>query len=108
MPNMKLTKRQLILLRFYAKYETKRLTILSLIPPFRLAWLLLLVPVAAGYWYLRIGFTALGWWCIGAAVGAFLRDINRILSLSRTWPALHEIIKWERLKELIQGCEKPQ
>ena len=99
---MKLTKRQLKLLKFYAKYQTKPLTLFSIIRPFWIMWLLLLIPLAAGCWCIWAGWPAIGWVLIGASIGAFLRDLNRILSLFCTWPVLHEIINWERLEELIQ------
>jgi len=67
-------------------------------------WVLLLLPVAAGCWFIWAG-SGFGWLLIGAAIGAFLRDVNRILSLFRTWGAIHEIINWERLRELIRDSE---
>jgi hypothetical protein len=103
---MKPTKRQMMLLRFYAKYETKPLTLFCIARTFWLLWLLLLVPPAMGCWFIWAGLPVLGWIFIGASIGAFLRDVNRILSLSRTWAVIHEIIKWERLRELIQSYEK--
>jgi hypothetical protein len=106
---MKPTKRQMMLLRFYAKYETKPLTPFCFARSFWLLWLLwllLLFPIAAGCWFIWAGWSGYGWLLIGASIGAFLRDVNRILSLSRTRAVLHEIIKWERLKELIQSYEK--
>jgi len=103
---MKLTKLQLKLLKFYAKYQTEPLTLFKIMRAFRLAWLLLLLPPAFGYYYIRVGLPALGWVFIGTTIGAFLRDVNRILSLFRTWPVVHEIINWERLRELLQNNEK--
>jgi hypothetical protein len=103
---MKLTKRQMMLLSFYAKYETKPLTLFCIARTFWLLWLLLLLPIALGCWLVLAGLTGYGWLLIGTSIGAFLRDVNRILSLSRTWAAIHEIIKWERLKELLQKDEK--
>ena len=103
---MKLTRLQFKLLKFYAKYETKPLTLFSIIRPFWILWLLLLLVAGAGRWYMWAGWPAVGWLFIGASIGAFGRDVNRILSLFRTWPVLHEIINWQRLRELLQGNEK--
>lgn len=103
---MKLTKLQLKTLKFYAKYQTEPLTMLRMVRSFWLMWLLLLIPVGLGCWYLSSDWPGFGWLCIGASAGAFLRDINRILSLSRTWPAIHETINWQRLQELVQSNEK--
>ncbi|HWY32874.1 MAG TPA: hypothetical protein VNX46_19065 [Candidatus Acidoferrum sp.] len=103
---MKPTKRQMMLLKFYAKYETKPLTLYCIARAFWIAWLLLLVVPAMGSWFIWAGWPVIGWVFIGISIGAFLRDVNRILSLFRTWPAIHEIIKWERLRELMQSHEK--
>lgn len=100
---MKLTKLQFKILRFYAKFETEPLTLFKIVSVFRLTWLLLLLVPALGWWYIWAGLPALGWVFIGAGIGAFLRDVNRILSLFRTWPVLHQIINWERLRELLQN-----
>lgn len=100
---MKLTKLQFKLLKFYAKYETKPLTLFKIVSAFWLAWPLLLLVPAFGWWYIWIGWPALGWVFIGVGIGAFLRDVNRILSLLRTWPVLHKIINWELLRELLQN-----
>src|SRR5438445_13674063 len=102
---MKPTKRQLMLLRFYSKYQTQPLTMLGIVRTFWFLWLLLLVPLVAGYWLNGAGYAELGWMFVGMTIGAFLRDVNRILSLSRTWPVLQEIINWQRLGELIKGGE---
>jgi len=103
---MKLTKLQLKLLKFYAKYQTEPHTLFKIMCAFWLAWLLLLIPPIFGWFYIRVGLPALGWVFIGASIGAFLRDVNRILSLFRTWPMLHEIINWERLVEMLQDNAK--
>lgn len=103
---MKPTKRQMQLLRFYARYETKPLTLFCIARAFWLAWLSLLLPIAGGCWLIWGGLSGFGWLFIGISTGAFLRDIGRILSLSRTWAVMHEIISWERLRELIQSYEK--
>lgn len=103
---MKLTKLQFKLLKFYAKYQTKPLTLFCIVPPFWIPWLLLLVVAGAGCWYMWAGWPAVGWLFVGASIGAFLRDWNRILSLFRTWPVIHQIIDWQRLAELIQSHEK--
>jgi hypothetical protein len=100
---MKLTKLQFKLLNFYARYETEPLTLFKIVRVFWLAWLLLLLLPTFGWWYIWGGFPALGWVFIGAGIGAFLRDVNRILSLFRTWPVLQKIINWERLRELLQS-----
>ncbi len=102
---MKPTKRQLMLLKFYAKYEARPLTLFNIARTFWLLWLLLLFPVAAGCWFIWAGWSGFGWVLIGAAIGAFLRDVNRILSLFRTWGAIHEIINWARLRELVHNSE---
>ena len=103
---MKLTKPQLTLLKFYAKYETKPLTLFSIVRSFWILWLLLLVFVAAGRWYMWAGWPTVGWLLIGVSIGAFLRDVKRICSLFCTWPVIHEIINWKRVRELIQCREK--
>jgi hypothetical protein len=103
---MKLTKRQFKLLKFYSKYQTEPLTLFKIARAFWLAWILLLLAPAFGWWYIQAGLPALGWVFVGTGIGAFLRDINRILSLFFTWPVLHEIINWERLEFLIQEKEK--
>ncbi|SRR5260370_20758303 len=103
---MKPTKRQMLLLRFYAKYETKPLTLFCIARTFWLLWLLLLLPLAIGCWFIWGGWSGYGWLLIGVSIGAFLRDVNRILSFSRTWAVIHEIIKWEQLRELIESHEK--
>ncbi len=100
---MKLTRTQLRLLRFYAKYETQPLTVLKIARAFWLAWLLLLLVPIFGLLYIRAGWPVLGWVFIGVGIGAFLRDVNRILSLFRSWPVLHKIINWESLKDLLQN-----
>ena len=103
---MKPTKRQMMLLRFYSKYETKPLTLFCIARTFWLLWLLLLLPFAAGWWFIWAGWPGYGWLLIGMSMGAFLRDVNGILSLFRTWAVIHEIIMWERLRELIQSHEE--
>ena len=103
---MKPTKRQMMLLRFYAKYESKPLTLFCIARTFWLLWILLLLPVAIGCGFISGGWPTYGWLLIGVSIGAFLRDVNRILSLSRTWAVIHEIIRWERLRELIQSHDK--
>jgi hypothetical protein len=42
---------------------------------------------------------------MGVSIGAFLRDVKRILGPSQTWPILYEIINWERLRVLLQNNE---
>jgi hypothetical protein len=103
---MKPTKRQMMLLKFYAKYETKPLTLFHIARTFWILWLLLLLPLAAGFWFIWAGWPGYGWLFIGVSIGAFLRDVNRILSLSRTWAVIHEIIKWDRVRGLIQSHDK--
>jgi len=103
---MKITKMQLKLLKFYAKYQTERLTMFEIARAFWLAWLLLLLAPAFGCWYIWAGLPALGWLFIGMTIGAFLRDVNRILSLFRTWPVIQEIINWARLRELLETSKK--
>lgn len=103
---MKLTKLQLKILKFYAKYQTERLTLFKIAGAFWLSWLWLLGVLALGWFYVWGGWRAFGWVIIGIAIGAFLRDVNRILTLFRTWPALHEVFNWDRLKDLIQPKEQ--
>jgi hypothetical protein len=100
---MKPTKRQLLLLKFYAKYETKPLTFFSIVRLFWLYWLLLLIPIGFGYFFIWGGWPEVGWIFIGVSVGAFLRDINRIIALFRTWPVTHQVINWQRVKELLEA-----
>ena len=96
----------MMLLRFYAKYEAKPLTLDCIARTFWLLWILLLLPPAIGCWFIWAGCPAYGWLLIGVSFGALFRDVNRILSLFRTWAVIHEIIKWERVRELIQSHEK--
>jgi len=96
-----------MLLKFYSKYQTEPLTLFGIARPFWILWVLLLVPLVAGYWLIGAGCPPLGWMFIGMTIGASLRDVNRILSLFRTWPVIHEIINWQRLGELIRGSENP-
>jgi hypothetical protein len=103
---MNLTKLQLKLLNFYAKYQTKPLSLFNIVCAFWLAWLLLLLVPTVGCWYIWAGMPALGWVFIGISIGAFLRDVSRILSLFRTWAVIHEIINWERVRELLHNNEK--
>ena len=57
-------------------------------------------------WFIWAGWPEVGWIVIGASIGAFFRDVNRILGLFHTWPAIREIIDWDRLRELSQSHEK--
>jgi len=103
---MNVTKFQLKLLKFYSKYQTEPLTLFKIMRPFWSTWLLLLIVPIFGCYYIRIGLPSVGWFFIGGTIGAFLRDVNRILSLFRTWPMLHKIINWERLMELLKDNEE--
>jgi hypothetical protein len=103
---MKPTKLQLKVLKFYANYETKPLTLLNILYPFRIQWVLLILIAVAGRWYIWAGWPQASWILIGLSIGAFLRDIARIQILYRTWPVLHEIINWERVKDLMQNNAK--
>jgi len=96
-----------MLLRFYSKYQTEPLTLLGIARTFGLMWLLLLLPLLFGCLIILDGLPTFGGMFLGMTIGAFLRDVNRILSLSRTWPVIHEIINWQRLGELIKGSETP-
>lgn len=96
---MKLTRIQLKLLKFYANYEARPLNLAGIIRPFWVPWLLLLLVAGAGRWDMWAGWPAVGWVLVGVSVGAFLRDVNRILSLFLTWPVLHQVINWQQLKE---------
>lgn len=103
---MKLTKFQFKLLKFYAKYETTPLTLFCIVGSFWIRWLLLLLVAGGGLWYMWAGWPALGWIFVGVSIGAFLRDWSRILSVFLTWPAIREILDWQRLRELIESHEK--
>jgi hypothetical protein len=103
---MRLTKHQLKLLRFCDRYHTSRLTLPAILRAFWLEWLLLAVLAGLCSWFIWAGGPAVGWLYIGACFGAILRDVNRIIALLRTWPTLHEIIRWERVRELLESHEK--
>ena len=49
---------------------------------------------------------AFGWLIVGLALGAILGDVGRLQVLLRTWPVLHEVIRWERVAELLNSDEK--
>ncbi len=66
--------------------------------------------VSGDCWFVQLvhlGWLACGWLALHRRLlGAMLRDVNRIISLRRTWPMLHEIISWERVRELLESNEK--
>jgi hypothetical protein len=103
---MKPTKSQLQLLKFYAKYETKPLTVFGIVRSFWLAWMLLALAAVLSYSYVTAGWSVAGWLLLGGCAGAFLRDVGRIISFFGTWPVMREIINWKRLTELSQDHEE--
>jgi hypothetical protein len=104
---MKLTKIQLKLLKVYARYHSESLTVGGMARVCWRSWLVLLLLAALASWLnFWGGWTGGGWVCIGMCFGAILRDVGRFQVLLRTWPALHEVISWERVSELIESNEK--
>ncbi|MFO0808893.1 MAG: hypothetical protein U0746_09745 [Gemmataceae bacterium] len=100
---MTLTKIQLKVLKSYERHHADWLTISGIIRTCLPSWLLLLVGAAVGFWAMAaVGVPEAGWLVVGMCVGAFVRDVGRCRVLFRTWPVLREVIRWERVRELIQ------
>ena len=100
---MKLTRIQRKLLRYYAQHSTKPPTVWSVLRAFAVSWLLLAACAAASTWFIWAGWPVVAWVLIGLCGGAFLRDIGRIQVFLRTWPVLHAIIDWPRVQELLSS-----
>lgn len=103
---MKLTKHQLKLLKFYERHRTVPLTFTGVMRSYWIPWVLILVLAGISSWFIWAGWPALGWLYIGACLGAIWRDVNHILVFLRTWPAQHEVIKWERVNDLLTSDGK--
>ena len=99
---MKPTKYQRKLLRFYAEFENKSLTVGSVLRRFLLSWLLLVVLAGASSFYLWAGWPTFFWLFAGVCAGAWLRDIGRILVTLRTWRIIKEITDWEKVRQLLE------
>jgi hypothetical protein len=99
---MKLTKNQRTLLKFYARHRTTPPSPSSVFRSIALPWVLLAVLIAiASTVYFWLGMPVAAWLCIGAFAGVVLRDIGRLRLVFRTWPAVHAVLDWERLEELL-------
>ncbi len=103
---MKPTKAQIKVLKFYAKYHNEPMTPVALVRAHWLAWLVLVLVVVVGASFIFLGLPAIGWVYIGISLGAFLRDVSRIIATIRVWPMLHEVTNWERLFEIIKTSEE--
>ncbi len=101
---MKLTRVQQKLLRVYQRFHGESMTLSVILRLCFPSWPLLILGTGYGYWMVSSGI-ALGWLLVGLCAGAMLRDVGRFQILFRTWPALREIISWERVTELLRAHE---
>ena len=102
---MKLTRVQRRLLKSCQKFHSEQLTIGRVLRSCLLPWSLLLLLAGYGCWQIASG-EAFGWLLVGLGAGAILRDVGRLQIHFRTWPALREVINWEKVAELLNADEK--
>jgi hypothetical protein len=101
---MKLTRVQRKLLKVYERFNGESVTLSGILRLCFPSWPLLTLGVGYGYWMVSSGIT-LGWLVVGLCAGAMLRDVGRFQILLRTWPAVREIISWERVADLLRTHE---
>ena len=100
---MKLTNHQIKLLQFYESHRETPLSLGGIIRSFSISWLLIVVVALGSVGLIVAGWPSAGWLYLGICIGAVLRDVNRIIALRRTWPVVHEIVRWERVRELMEA-----
>ena len=65
-------------------------------------WLALVVPSGTGVFLCYSGDWIYGFLFIGVGVGAFLRDLGRIISIARFWPVNEEVLDWPKVEQLLK------
>jgi small-conductance mechanosensitive channel len=98
---MTLSKRDLKALAFYAAHRNRPPTIKEFVPKLALIFLIHVVLASAAYLLLADEMPALVWFFIGMLVGAFLRDVRRIVFTLQLWPFTASIIDWDKVAELV-------
>jgi hypothetical protein len=66
-------------------------------------WLFLGVPTALGVWYTWESAPWASWFCIGVFAGTLFRDVGRFIALTQSWPVLQDVIRFERVRELLES-----
>lgn len=106
-PNvMKLTKLQLRTFKQYTEYRSVEPTLLRIMMQGWKACLYIFVFVPAfGCFLIWNEGTSLGWLLIGISVGILSKVIGNVRAFNMVWPALRELIDWEKLNALVQENE---
>ena len=100
---MKITRLQKTVLQMYWRYHVGGWALGPVLRTNWWRWLLLVLYAVFGGWFLsQISQLGAGL-VIGLAVGAFSRDIGRLVQSYRTWPVVHEITDWQRVEQLVQS-----
>lgn len=100
--NMKHTRLQKAVLRLYWCYHTEGWRLGPYLRANALRWLLLLAIAAGAGW---VAFHVAPWVAAlyaGMCLGAFLRDVGRLLQSRRLWPLVEDITDWRRVEQLIE------
>jgi hypothetical protein len=100
---MKLTRRDTLYLRALSEIHAKQPSFLVLLKFYRLAWFLLFIlGLCGGLLALTPDAIGPGSILVGTVIGAFLRDVNRILVVKRTWPITETITNWDAVSDLLR------
>src|SRR5262245_42896491 len=65
------------------------------------------------HWMISVSWVAVMWWLVpqgwplivGLSIGALSKDISYIRSLRAQWPAMAEVIDWEKVDKLLASDE---
>lgn len=101
--SMKTTRLQKAVLQLYWRYHTEGWRLGPYLRANALRWLLLLVIAVGAGW---VAFHVAPWVAalyVGMCLGAFLRDLGRLLQSRRLWPMVEQITDWQRVEQLVQA-----
>ena len=105
---MHLTKTQLSFLKMYQRLHADPPTALGLLWLGRRGFLSLLPAAILGVLFILTQegiWILLGYFLVGLFLGACLRDIGRTTAVVRLWPAVEQIVHWERVDQIVDENE---
>ena len=103
---MALTKLQRIVLHRYQGYRSRPPTFLGLLQQSWQVEAILIAASAIGVWYTyRSHLYGTAYFIGGLLLGALARDVGTFRRVLQAWPALSQVLDWQRMEQVL-GEEK--